>query len=43
VTADAHTAAGVLYGYDQAIELAKSAGFEESVLLTSAGWKKCRL
>lgn len=37
LTADAHSASAVLYGYDRAAELARAAGFTCSVLLTSAG------
>ena len=43
VTSDAHTADGILYGYDQAIALAKEAGFTESVLLTRNGFVECPL
>lgn len=37
LTADAHSAGAVAYGYAQAAELARAAGFERSVLLTSRG------
>ena len=43
LTADAHTAEGVLFGYGKAIALAKSAGFTESVLLTLDGSVSCGL
>ena len=37
LTADAHSAGAVVYGYAQAAELARAAGFVRSVLLTLAG------
>lgn len=37
LTADAHSASGILYAYDEAVKLAKAAGFARSVLLTAAG------
>ena len=43
VTADTHSARTILYGYRDAIELAKSAGYRESVLLTGDGWVSCSL
>ena len=43
ITADAHTAEGVVYGYEQAVAAAKHAGFEKSALLTLDGWKECAL
>jgi len=43
LTSDAHTAGGILYGYDDAIRLAKAAGFERSTVLTSAGLVDCML
>lgn len=43
LTADAHTAGGILFGYEQAITLAKSAGFKETTLLTLDGCRACRL
>ena len=43
MTSDAHTASGLLYGYDQAIQWAKAAGFARSVLLTSDGFVECTL
>ena len=43
VTADTHSAATILYGYREAIELAKAAGYRESVLLTGTGWVSCGL
>ena len=43
LTADAHTAEGVIFGYEQAIAFAKSAGFTESVLLTLDGSVSCGL
>lgn len=36
-TADAHSADAVVYGYSQAMELARAAGFDRSVLLTMGG------
>ena len=41
ITADAHAEAGILFGYQEAIDLAKSAGFTHSVLLTSSGMVEC--
>ena len=43
ITADTHSAETILYAYDQAIELAKAAGYRESVLLTGGGWVSCPL
>ena len=43
LTSDSHSADTILYGYDQSAELAKAAGFEASVLLTSAGAVECPL
>ena len=43
MTADAHAEAGILFGYQEAIDLAKSAGFTHSVLLTSSGMVECPL
>lgn len=37
LTADAHSADAVVYGYGQAMELARAAGFDRSVLLTLDG------
>lgn len=37
LTADAHNAETIVYGYAQAAELARAAGFRRSVLLTLAG------
>ncbi len=37
LTADAHSASAIVYGYGQAAELARAAGFAGSVLLTAAG------
>lgn len=37
ITSDAHAASGILFGYQEAIDLAKAAGFTHSVLLTSNG------
>ncbi len=36
-TSDAHTTGGIAYGYDEAAELAKAAGFTEAVVLTQTG------
>jgi len=38
LTADAHTAAGIIYGYGQAAELARAAGFREHLILTRRGF-----
>lgn len=37
LTADAHSAGAIVYGYAQAAELARAAGFARSVLLTLSG------
>lgn len=37
LTADAHSADAIVYGYDQAAALAQAAGYNRSVLLTAAG------
>lgn len=37
LTADAHSAGGIVHGYAQAAELARAAGFAHSVLLTLSG------
>lgn len=37
LTADAHSAGTIVYGYAQAAELARAAGFQRSTLLTLAG------
>jgi histidinol-phosphatase (PHP family) len=41
ITADAHTPEGILAKYQNAIDLAKSAGFTHTVLLTSQGSVDC--
>lgn len=43
LTADAHSADTVVYGYAQSIALAKAAGFDRSVLLTMEGAVECPL
>ena len=43
LTADAHNAPAVVFGYGQAAELARTAGFSSSVLLTAAGPMDCGL
>ena len=43
LTADAHRADAVLYGYDAAAEAALAAGFAECVLLTRSGPLPCPL
>ena len=43
LTADAHSPETVTFGYRQAAELAKAAGYRESVLLTGRGWEPCPL
>ena len=43
LTADAHSAGAVVYGYAQAAELARAAGFQRSVLLTAGGREERRL
>ena len=37
ITADAHTASGLLYAYDQAADLARAAGFSSAAALTQGG------
>ena len=37
LTADAHSAETIVYGYGEAAELARAAGYGSSVLLTAAG------
>lgn len=43
LTSDAHSADTIVYGYEQAAELAKAAGFGRSVLLTMDGPAACPL
>lgn len=43
LTADAHTAAGVLYAYDDSVALAKAAGFDCCTVLTMDGFLDCPL
>ncbi len=43
LTADAHSAGAVVYGYDRAAELAQRAGFDCSVVLLRKGAKECPL
>lgn len=43
LTADAHTASGILYAYDQAADWARAAGFTRASLLTVAGEIECPL
>ncbi len=43
LTSDAHTADGILYGYEKAVGVAKQAGFTTSVILTKKGFIECRL
>jgi len=43
LTADAHTAEGILFGYREATELAKAAGFKKSTVLTLNGPVECEL
>ena len=43
VSSDAHTAGGIVFGYDLAIKRAKDAGFDHSVLLTLSGFVDCPL
>ena len=40
LTADAHSAGSIVYGYTQAAELARAAGFARSALLTRKGWEE---
>ena len=43
LTSDSHSADTILYGYGDAIALAKAAGFEKSTLLTMGGQVECPL
>nr|WP_325211681.1 histidinol-phosphatase HisJ family protein [uncultured Oscillibacter sp.] len=43
LTADAHSADSIVYGFAQAAELARAAGFQRSVLLTLGGREERRL
>lgn len=43
LTADAHSADAIVYGYDQAAALAQAAGFRQTVLLTASGRSDCLL
>lgn len=40
LTADAHSASAIVYGYDRAAEVARAAGYARSVLLTRSGWEE---
>ncbi len=42
-TSDAHQTRDILFGYDQAAELAKAAGFRTSAILTRQGIRECPL
>ena len=43
LTSDAHSADAIVFGYDQAAELARAAGFSHSAVLTAAGTAHCSL
>jgi len=43
LTSDAHTASGVLYGYEDASAWAQAAGFDRAALLTAGGVLECNL
>ena len=43
VTADAHSAETILYGYSAAVELLQSTGYTESAILTLEGVKMAAL
>lgn len=43
LSSDAHAANGILFGYDMAIEWAKAAGFDRTVVLTPSGFVDCIL
>lgn len=43
LTADAHSAEGIVYGYDAAAALARTAGFREHLVLTRRGLVPCPL
>ncbi len=41
ITSDAHSAEGLVFGYEEAMKLAKCAGYESAAILTAAGIKDC--
>ena len=43
LTADAHSPEAITFGYAQAADLARAAGYRQSVLLTGRGWEPCPL
>ena len=43
LTSDSHSADTILYGYGDAIALAKAAGFEKTTILTLNGPVECRI
>ena len=43
LTSDSHSADTILYGYGDAIALAKAAGFDKSTILTLHGPTECRI
>ena len=43
LTADAHNADKVIWGYEDAAALARAAGFEKASVLTCSGEKECRI
>lgn len=43
ITSDAHRRENIIFGYDMAAELARSAGYRECALLTGGGIELCRL
>ena len=43
LTSDSHSTGTIVYGYGQAADLAKAAGFDRSVLLTAGGFVDCPL
>ena len=43
ITSDSHQADTVIFGYREAAELAKGAGFTRSTLLTLSGQVECEL
>ena len=43
LTADAHNADKVVWGYEDAAALARAAGFEKASILTRSGEKECRI
>ena len=43
LTADAHNADKVIWGYEDAAALARAVGFEKASILTRSGEKACKI